>query len=139
MQSEESPCLALHAINSLSNAHGFSPCILVFGSNPKLPSVLNKKPPALEEFTSLKLIADNLNAMQRAREAFIRNKAFERIKGQVRSKNKLSSNERAGKMQNNEPSLTSVRQMVLEISHFKVRNLRMMDVAILKVSSLIFI
>ena len=86
---------ALHAINSLSNAHGFSPCILVFGSNPKLPSVLNKKPPALEEFTSLKLIADNLNAMQRAREAFIRNEAFERIKGQVRSKNKLSSNERA--------------------------------------------
>ena len=33
-------------------------------------------------------------------------------------------------MQSNEPSLTSMRQMVLEISHFKVRNLRMMDVAI---------
>ena len=30
-------------------------------------------------------------------------------------------------MQNNEPSLTSMRQMVLEISHFEVRNLRMMD------------
>ena len=40
-------------------------------------------------------------------------------------------------MQNNEPSLTSMHQMVLEISHFKVRNLRMMDVAILYVSSLI--
>ena len=30
----------LHAKNNLSNAHGFSPFILVFGSNPKLPSVL---------------------------------------------------------------------------------------------------
>ena len=31
----------------------------------------------------------------------------------------------------NEPSLTSMRQMGLEISHFKVRNLSKMDVAIL--------
>ena len=44
---------------------------------------------------------------------------------------KFSSNERAWKMQKNEPSLTSMRQMVLEISHFKVRNLSKMDVAIL--------
>ena len=34
-------------------------------------------------------------------------------------------------MQNNEPSLTSMRQMVLEISHFKVWNLSKMGVAIL--------
>ena len=60
------------------------------------------------------------------------------FKGQVRSKNKLHWNERARKMQNNEPSLFSMRQMVLEISHFKVWNLSKMDVAILKVSSLIF-
>ena len=32
-------------------------------------------------------------------------------------------------MQNNEPSPTSMRQMVLEIFHFKVRNLSNMDVA----------
>ena len=36
-------------------------------------------------------------------------------------------------MQKNEPSLTSMRQMVLEISHFKVRNLSKMDVSILLV------
>ena len=53
------------------------------------------------------------------------------LKGQVRSKNKLRSNERAWKMQNNEPSLTSMHQMVLEISHFNVWNLSKMDVAIL--------
>ena len=38
-------------------------------------------------------------------------------------------------MQKNEPSLTSMRQMVLEISQPKVRNLRKMEVAILKVSA----
>ena len=55
------------------------------------------------------------------------------IKGQLHSKNKLISDE----MQKNEPSLTSMRQMVLEISHSKVRNLSKMEVAILKVFSLI--
>ena len=34
-------------------------------------------------------------------------------------------------MQENEPSPTSIRQMVLEIFHFKVRNLSNMDVEIL--------
>ena len=42
------------------------------------------------------------------------------------------------KCQKNEPSLTSMRHMVLEISHFKFRNLSKMDVAILQVFSLIF-
>ena len=56
----------------------------MFGSNPKLPGVLNNKLPALEEFTSSKLIADNLNAMQRAQEAFIRSEASERIKRALR-------------------------------------------------------
>ena len=59
------------------------------------------------------------------------------LKVQLHSKNKLSSNERARKMQKNEPSLTPMRQMVLEISHSKVRNLSKMEVAILKVFSLI--
>ena len=74
----------LHAKNSLSNAHGFSPYILLFGSNPKLPIVLSNKPPALVEFTSSKLIADNLNAIQRAGEAFIRSEASDRIERALR-------------------------------------------------------
>ena len=57
---------------------------------------------------------------------------WEDIKGKLQSKHKLSSNKRVWKMQKkNEPSLTSMRQMVLEISHFRVGNLRKMDVAIL--------
>ena len=40
-----------------------------------------------------------------------------------------------GKNAKNEPSLTSVCQMVLEISHFKVRNLSKMDVTICKISA----
>ena len=60
------------------------------------------------------------------------------LKGQLHLKNKLSSNERARKMPKNETSLTSIRQMVLEISHSKVRNLSKMEVAILKVFRLIF-
>ena len=60
------------------------------------------------------------------------------FKGQLHSKNKLSSSERAWKVQKYEHSLTSMRQMVLEISQPKVRNLSKMEVAILKVFSLIF-
>ena len=55
----------------------------------------------------------------------------EYIKGNLRLKKKLSSIERARKIQKNRPSPTSVRQMVLEIFHFKVRNLGKMDIAIL--------
>ena len=53
------------------------------------------------------------------------------FKGHLRSKKKLSSNERARKMQKNEPLPTSMRQMVLEIFHFKVRNLGKVYIAIL--------
>ena len=42
-------------------------------------------------------------------------------------------------MQNSEPSPTSMRQMVLEIFHFKFRNLSNMDVAILWIFSLFLI
>ena len=53
------------------------------------------------------------------------------IKGNLWSKTKLNSNERAWKMQKNEPSLTSMGQMVLKIFYFKVRNLSNVDIAIL--------
>ena len=59
------------------------------------------------------------------------------LKENLWSKKKLSSNERAWKMQKNEPLPTSMRQMVLEMFHFKVKNLGKMDIAILQVFSLI--
>ena len=63
---------------------------------------------------------------------------FFMFKGNLWSKKKLSSNERAWKMQNHKPSPTSMRQMVLEIFHFKVMNLSNMNVAILEIFSLFF-
>ena len=60
------------------------------------------------------------------------------LKGQLHSKNKFSSNEERETCKKNEPSPTSMRQMVLEISHSKFRNLSKMEVAILKVLSVIF-
>ena len=42
-------------------------------------------------------------------------------------------------MERNEPSPTSMCEMVLEIFHFEVRNLSNMDVAILLIFSLVFI
>ena len=53
------------------------------------------------------------------------------IKGNLRLKKKLSSNERAWKMQKKEPSPTLMCQMVPEIFHFKVRNLGKINIAIL--------
>ena len=52
------------------------------------------------------------------------------LKEEVRSKYKLGSNERAYKMQNNKPSLTSMCHMVLEVSHLEVSNLSKMKIEI---------
>ena len=52
------------------------------------------------------------------------------LKGKLRSKKSLAQMKER-KNAKNEPSLTSMRKMVLEISHFKVRNWSKIDVAIL--------
>ena len=57
------------------------------------------------------------------------------LKGEFRVQHKLGSNERALNFQKNAPSLTFIRQLVLEISRLKVKN---MDVAIFLILSLIF-
>ena len=53
------------------------------------------------------------------------------LKGNIRSKKSLAQMKEREKCKKNEPSPTSMRQMVLEIFHFKVKNLSNMDVAIL--------
>ena len=58
------------------------------------------------------------------------------LKGEFRAQHKLGSNEGALNFQKNEPSLTFICQLVLEISRLKVKN---MDVAIFLISSLIFV
>ena len=78
---------ALSAKNALQNNFGYSPNQLVFGHNPNLPNVLCSRPPALESrMNSSELILQHLDAMQRARKAFIECEASEKIKRALRSK-----------------------------------------------------
>ena len=53
-------------------------------------------------------------------------------------KKSLAQMKEREKCKKNEPSLTSMRQMVLKISHLKVRDLRKMDVANFVDFSLVF-
>ena len=62
---------ALVAKNTLDNVSGFSPFQLVFGQGPKLPSVYTAGPPGLEEVVMSKVVADHINALHLAREAYI--------------------------------------------------------------------
>ena len=61
------------------------------------------------------------------------------LKGEFRAQDKLGSNERARKMQKNEPSLTFMCQLVLEISQFKVIFSLHKDAAIFMILSLVHI
>ena len=81
---ETALALALNAKNSLQSFYGFSPNQLVFGRNHNLPSVLVDDPPALEATSCSQMIADNLNALHRAREAFIQQEASEKIRRALR-------------------------------------------------------
>lgn len=75
---------AVAARNSLLNNHGFSPNQLVFGFNPAFPNVYQSDLPALESPSASQVVADNLNAMHRAREEFIKMESNERIKRALR-------------------------------------------------------
>ena len=69
----------INAKNSLENVQGYSPFQLSSGQNPRLPAVLSNRPPAYDSSFCSKLIRDNLNALHRAREAFIESERSERI------------------------------------------------------------
>ena len=71
---------AVCAKNCLQNVSGYSPNQLVFGKNVNLPSVAHDTLPALEEPTHSELVRENLNAMHKARENFIKSEASEKIK-----------------------------------------------------------
>ena len=82
---------AVSAKNSLKNVYGFSPNQLVFGKNPNFPCVMNNKLPALEGMTSSKIVAENLNAMHNARQAFIKAEADEKLRRALRHQVRTSS------------------------------------------------
>lgn len=70
---------AVSARNALSNYSGYSPNQLVFGRNPALPSIFVNSPPALEPVENSSLVRENLVAMHRARENFVKAEASEKL------------------------------------------------------------
>ena len=76
---------AVHAKNTLHMVEGFSPYQLVFGRNPKLPSVLNDDPPALEGTTTSEVFAKHMNTLVSARKAFLQAESSNRIRRALKS------------------------------------------------------
>ena len=77
---------ACMAKNSLQMFNGFSSNQLVFGKNPNLPNFLTDKVPALEDSTTSSVLAEHLNALHTARQAFIQSESDERIRRALRTK-----------------------------------------------------
>ena len=71
---------AVSARNTLHNNNGFSPNQLVFSFNPSLPNIIEDRMPALENVTSSKVVANNLNALRKSKEEFMKADANERIR-----------------------------------------------------------
>ena len=86
LSAETALCWALNAKNSLENNNGYSPFQLVFGESPKLPSVFTAGPPGLEEVVMNKKIAEHINAMHSAREAFIKCESDKVLKQALKSR-----------------------------------------------------
>ena len=71
---------AINAKNCLQNSYGFSPNQVVFRKNPNLPNVPENKPLALENVTTIELVANNLNAVHAATKAFVKTEASEKLR-----------------------------------------------------------
>ena len=71
---------SVNAKYSLTNVHGFSPFQLALGTNPNLPCSESSEPPALTHIPSTHILAENLTALHKTREAFIQAESSERIK-----------------------------------------------------------
>ena len=76
------------ARNCLVNNGGFSPNQLVFGKNPSLPNLVGEEsssPASREKGWEEKVVRDNLNAMHKARETFVRNESCNKIRKALNS------------------------------------------------------
>ena len=70
----------IFAKNCLESHLGFTPYQLVFGHNPRLPSVLNDDIPALETTSFSSLVADHFKLLEASRSGFIRADCSERVR-----------------------------------------------------------
>ena len=85
----------VNAKNSLQSVHGFSPFQLVLGRNPKLPTALANRPPALASSQPVsEILRQNLNALHAARRAFIESEHSERVKRALSHNIRTSNNQR---------------------------------------------
>lgn len=75
-------CWAVNAKNNMSNAYGFSPQQLVFGYTSAPPGLDDTKIKLsqLDNETSSKIVADNINALHESRQAFLMAQNSDRIK-----------------------------------------------------------
>jgi transposase InsO family protein len=84
---------AVSAKNSLFNNNGFTPDQLTYGRNCNYSSILTDEPPALESGTTVDVIRENMDAMHRARTAFIESESSERIRRALRHNIRTYANE----------------------------------------------
>ena len=75
---------AVNSKNCLQMVSGYSPYQLVFGRNPRLPSVMDDSLPALEGTTISKTLALHLNAKHASQLAFIKAESSEKIRRALR-------------------------------------------------------
>ena len=77
---------ALVAKNTLQNVSGFSPFQIVFGKDPQLPSVYTAGPPGLKEVVMDKAVANHINALHMARQAYIAGESDKVLKGMLKQR-----------------------------------------------------
>ena len=95
---EDFPDMDLHtklswagmAKNSLQMVYGYSPNQLVFGRNPNLPNIISGGPPSWELSTTSETFHKHLNALHKAREAFIRSESCSKLKTALNTKIRTS-------------------------------------------------
>ena len=77
---------AIHAKNSLISVLGFSPYQLVFGKNPNIPGNSTNKLPAMTSYTPSQTVANHLNSLRMAREAYIKAENANRVQRALRGR-----------------------------------------------------
>lgn len=83
---------AISAKNSLANVYGFRPNMLVFGRNPNFPTAFTNKPPGNNLTCLNEYVAQNLNAMHSARQAFVEQESSERLRRALNRTSRTYSN-----------------------------------------------
>ena len=77
---------AVNAKNTMSNVHGYSPYLLVYGRLPRLPNILYDPPPCWEQPEHSKVLIETLEAIKSARIGFAKSERCERLTRALRAK-----------------------------------------------------